>query len=83
MRSAAAALASIDLLLKAAESVANGDLGLGVGVEGVEDGGVDAREVLKGPVAAGAGAGAGLLGFSGYVSCGEELWIVRVRPLHN
>ena len=83
MRKAAAALARFDLFLKAAESLANGELGGGVGVESVEDGGVDTGEVLKGPVAVGAGAGVGLLGFSGYVSGGEELWIVRVRPLHN
>ena len=65
MRKAAAALARFDLFLKAAESLANGELGGGMGVESVEDGGVDAREVLKGPVATGAGTGVGLLGFSG------------------
>ena len=79
----AAALAAQDFLLKAVESIANGELGSRVGVKGVEDGEVDAGEVLKGPVAAGAGMIVGLLGFAGYVSCGAGLWIVRVRPLHS
>jgi hypothetical protein len=58
------------IAFEAAESIANGELSSGMGVEGVEDGGVDAGEVLKGPVAA---PGLGLLGFGGDVSWREGL----------
>lgn len=81
-RQRAAALRAMDFAFQAAESIANGELSGGMGVEGVEDGGVDAGEVEKGPVTVWLAGGLGLLGFSGDVSCGEELWIVRVRPLH-